>query len=108
VHQAPRMASNLIQRTVQRGSETRGGSTPAGVSLRWAVRGPQTTEQAGQAEQNPEQAPLSSTPHQRNGRLDRALETQRGTMTLPRTRTHFKEGFELGCGRRVRKEQSPR
>jgi hypothetical protein len=33
------------------------GSTPAGVSLRWVVRGEETPDQAGQAEQNPEKAP---------------------------------------------------
>jgi hypothetical protein len=38
-HRATRGAPDLIQRTAHRGSETRDGSIPAGVSLRWVLRG---------------------------------------------------------------------
>src|SRR3970282_289295 len=62
-HRATRVASDLIEKTVRRGSETRSSSISAGVSLSWVVKSGTLRSTRAQEGRYPEKAPLSSIPH---------------------------------------------
>ncbi len=70
------MAPDLIERTAHGGSETRSGSIPAGVSLRWGVRGSELRSTRGQQGRHPQKGTLSPIPNARNGRLEGVRLTQ--------------------------------